>query len=224
MSNRSPKNCIMKHLPTLILCSITMLFAGMRAMAKDDPYKGYDETVYMDMELEENLRTPVVGKTEHAAIKKYMNRLGNDLAKKGYTVDMMRDDEVVLVTIPSDDIFLPNDTLLSPKAPAKLSPVIALLSDPMMMKMVYAVHTDNTGSQTYNMRLSHERNNSIYDWLLDNINEDLIVIPYELGDTDPVMPNDSRTGRHENRRVEFFLIPGPKMITLARKGELKYIL
>ncbi|MDE5690181.1 MAG: hypothetical protein K2I38_05760, partial [Duncaniella sp.] len=72
----------------------------------------------------------------------------------------------------------------------------------------------------YNMRLSHERNNSIYDWMLDNINEDLIVIPYEMGDTDPVAANDTRDGRRENRRVEIFMIPGPKMITLARKGQL----
>lgn len=71
------------------------------------------------------------------------------------------------------------------------------------------------------MYLSHERNNSLYDWLLDNISEDQIVIPYEFGDTEPMVPNDTRDGRAENRRVEFYLIPGPKMITLAHKGLLK---
>ena len=89
------------------------------------------------------------------------------------------------------------------------------------MKIVYAVHTDNTGSVSYNMNLSHERNNSIYDWLLDKINEDLIVIPYEFGDTDPIDTNESRNGRKNNRRLEIFLIPGPKLISLAQKGELK---
>lgn len=192
--------------------------------AKDDnrdPFKGYDETIYMDMELDENLKTPVVGKAEHGAIRSYMTKIGRDLAKRNYIVDQMRNDEVLVVTIPSDDIFLPNDTLMSPTAPAKLSPVIALFSDPMMMKMVYAVHTDNTGSPTYNMQLSHERNNSIYDWLLENISEDQIVIPYEFGDTDPIVPNDSRKGRSKNRRLEIYLIPGPKMISLAQKGLLK---
>ena len=110
---------------------------------------------------------------------------------------------------------------MSPTAPAKLAPVLALFSDPMMMKMVYAVHTDNTGSPSYNMQLSHERNNSIYDWLLENISEDQIVIPYEFGDTDPIASNDTRQGRSENRRLEIFLIPGPKMIRLAQKGLLK---
>jgi len=213
----------MKHLLFTIFCSLAVA-STISSTAKDnsnDPYKGYDETVFMDMDLEANLKTPAVGKAESPAIQKHMNRLGSDLVEKGYTVDLMRNDEVLLITIPSDDLFLPNDTLLSPKAPAKLMPIVSLLSDPMMMKVVYAVHTDNTGSSVYNMSLSHERNNSIYDWLLDNINQDLIVIPYEMGDTDPLLPNDSRTGRKENRRVEIYLIPGPKMITLARKGQLQ---
>lgn len=186
-----------------------------------DPYKGYDETVFMDMGLEENIMSPLVETAEHEAVKSYMTRIGNKLARKKYIVDMMRNDEVVLVTIPTDKLFLPNDTLLSPSAPAKIEPILSVITDPMMMKIVYAVHTDNTGSASYNMNLSHERNNSIYDWMLDKINEDLIVIPYEFGDTDPIDTNESRSGRKNNRRLEIFLIPGPKLISLAQKGELK---
>ncbi|MCM1076444.1 MAG: OmpA family protein [Bacteroides sp.] len=212
----------MKQFLVASIMAIALAGAAPGMSAKDDdPYKGYDETVYMDMELEENIKTPVVGKKEHQAVKAHMVRLGQNLAKRNYIVDMMRDDEVVLVTIPSDDLFQPNDTLLRPTAPAKLSPIISLLTDPYLYKVVYAVHTDNTGSPTYNMRLSHQRNSSIYEWLLENVSEDLIVIPYEFGDTDPLSPNDSREGRKENRRLEIFLIPGPKLITSAQKGTLK---
>lgn len=214
------KSFLLASLIATMLASPT-LTAGAKDNNTKDPYADYDETVFMDMELEENLKTPEVGKAEHDAVKAYMHNLGQSLAKKNYIVDLMRDDEVVLVTIPTDELFLPNDTLLAPGAPSKLAPVVALLSDPMMLKVVYAVHTDNTGSPTYNMRLSHERNSSIYAWLLDHVSEDLIVIPYEYGDTDPLGPNDSRVGRKENRRLEIFLIPGPKLITSARKGQLK---
>lgn len=205
------------------LILLAFFVAIVPSIAKDtyiDPYRGYDETLYMDMELNDNILSPQVGTKEHSAVKHYMNRIAQDLAKR-YTVDMMRNDEVVLITIPADELFMPNDTLLSPSAPDRLIPIVSLLKDPEMMKVVYAIHTDNTGSPTYNMFLSHERNNSIYDWLLDNISEDLIVIPYEFGDTEPLVANDSREGRAENRRVEFYLIPGPKMITLAHKGLLK---
>lgn len=210
----------MKNLIPLILIAFLSLSAAAK---KDytDPYKGYEESVFMDMNLEQNILTPTVGNGEHSAVAAYMKRLGQNLANKGYTVDMMRDDEVVLVTISSDDIFFPNDTLLAPSTPAKFGPIVSTLRDPDMFKVVYAVHTDNTGSSKYNMSLSHKRNNSIYDWLLSQVSEDLIVIPYELGDTDPIEPNDSRNGRAANRRVEIFLIPGPKMIVNAHKGLLK---
>lgn len=214
----------MKRLLQSFVLTSMLLSTASALQAKDkytDPYKGYDETIYMDMDIEQNILTPEVASGEHAAISQYMKNVGHTMAKKGYIVDMMRDDEVVLVTIPTDDLFLPNDTLLSPSAPAKFGPVIALLRDPEMYKVVYAVHTDNTGSAKYNSYLSHERNNSIYDWLLTQVSEDLIVIPYEMGDTDPIEPNDSRNGRAANRRVEIYLIPGPKMITNAHKGLLK---
>ena len=133
----------------------------------------------------------------------------------------MRDDEVALVTVPTDQLFLPNDTLLASEAPSRLSPLTALLKTPDMYKVVYAVHTDNTGSPAYNMELSHRRNNSVYDWLLSQVSEDVIIIPYEMGDTDPVEPNDSRRGRAENRRLEIYLVPGPRLITDAHKGLLR---
>ena len=186
----------MKRLLSLLTLAI-LVIQSTTAGPKDkytDPYKGYEESAFMDMDLEQNIITPAVASSEHQAISRYMKNIGQQLANKGYIVDIMRDDEVVVVTLPTDELFHPNDTLLSP---------------------------DNTGSSQYNMYLSHERNNSVYDWLLGQVSEDLIVIPYEMGDTDPIKPNDSRAGRAANRRVEFFLIPGPKMITLAHKKQLK---
>lgn len=200
-----------------------MISVASTATAKDvftDPYKNYDETIFMDMELNDNILTPNVEKNEHSSVKHYMSRMAQELARR-YTVDLMRNDEVILVTIPTDELFLPNDTLLSTSASTRLTPLMNMLKDPEMYKVVYAIHTDNTGSTQYNMFLSHERNNSLYDWMLNHISEDLIVIPYEFGDTEPISPNNTMDGRAENRRIEFYLIPGPKMITLAHKGMLK---
>lgn len=202
---------------------ITVLFciADMVGAGNNDPYKDYDEAVYMDLDLESNLLLPEVDKKSHTAITTYINRIATDLAKQKYIVDLMRDDEVILVTIPSDELFLPNDTLLSPTAINRLAPIIKLLVPGDMFKVVYGVHTDNTGSEFYNMQLAHKRNGSIYDYLLDTVDEEQIVIPYEYGDTAPIESNNSREGRKSNRRIEFYLIPGPKMITLARSGKLR---
>ncbi|MCM1520279.1 MAG: OmpA family protein [Lachnoclostridium sp.] len=206
----------------IIILSL-MIGLGLSALAKGDytdPYKGYDEVAFMELDLESNLSLPEVSESCHQAITQYINRIATDLAKRKYTVDLLRDDEVILITIPTDDLFFPNDTLLSSSAPAKLQPVIDLLSLPYMYKVVYGVHTDNTGSPFYNMELSHKRNSSIYDYLLDHVSDDQIVIPYEYGDTDPIEPNNTRQGRRDNRRLELYLVPGPKMIEMAHKKTL----
>lgn len=211
----------MNRLLIILICVLSAMTSQAAKEKWVDPYKDYDETRFMDMDFDQNILTPKVGKAEHQAVSRHMTRLGINLANKGYTVDKMRNDEVLVVTIPTDQLFLPNDTLILSSSVGKLAGITSLLRDPDMFKVVYAVHTDNTGSPIYNMELSHWRNNSIYDWFLTNVSEDQIVIPFEMGDTDPVEKNNSRLGRMANRRLEIYLIPGPKMITQAHKGLLK---
>jgi len=213
----------MNMVRSLLLMLLTCMAAPLLLSAKGwtDPYKGYDETVFMEMDLDDNILTPAVPDKEHMAVSRYMKRLGTELARQGFIVDMMREDEVVLVTVPTDKLFLPNDTLMTGEAFKVLTPVLSHLSAPDMFKVVYAVHTDNTGSERYNMELSHARNGAVYDHMLNHVNREIVIIPYEMGDTDPVESNDTREGRAENRRLEIYLIPGPKMITDAHKGLLK---
>lgn len=204
----------MRSLSILLLSVSLFLVPPRAAAASDDPLKDYEESVFMDMELHENINTPAVPKKAHGFVEKKMGELKKRLENKKYNVEMMRDDEVVIVTIPSDRLFLPNDTLLTPEATSILAPLVAEVTpDPLRYKLLYTVHTDNTGSEFYNNLLSQQRNNSIYDWLLPQVSDELIIIPYEMGDTDPVESNDSRLGRAANRRIEFYFVPGPSLIS-----------
>lgn len=189
---------------------------GAAKPAGPDPWENYDEAVFMDMDLDGNIETPRLEKEEKHYVRTYMRRMANDLAKKKYTVDLDRDDEVVVVTIPQEQLFLPNDTLLNPRYARALDPLLACLDDPGMFKLVYVVHSDNTGSESYNMDLSQQRANTIYDLLIERLSEDQVIIPFAMGDSDPVEPNDTRAGRQANRRTEFYFVPGPSMILKAR--------
>lgn len=212
-----------RRMKNKFLLILSCLLAWCSAAAKSDyadPYKDYDEAMFMDLDLESNLSLPEIPKSCVQRVTAYMNQVATDLAKQRYMVDLLRDDEVILVTIPTDELFLPNDTLLSPSAAGRLTPLMKLLKEPLMYKLMYAVHTDNTGSEYYNMQLSHKRNGSVYDYILDAVSEDQIVIPYEFGDTDPIESNESRQGRQANRRLEIFFVPGPRMIELAHKNML----
>ena len=181
----------------------------------------------MDMDYEPNLATPVVPKSDKQAVRNYVKKVASDMMRH-YIIDLMRSDEVFVVSIPTDDLFLPNDTLLSPYAQKRLDPLLKFMSsqDPNMYKIVYSVHTDDTGSTQYQEDLSHARSNSVYDWLMDQIDngvisEDQIIIPYAFGSDDPLQPNDTMKHRAENRRLDVVFIPGPKMIEMAHQGVLK---
>lgn len=194
-------------------------------VATQQQYPGYNEETFMDMDFDPNLLTPEIPVPSRAVVADYIRKTANSL-KSAYTIDLMRDDEVFIVSIPTDEIFLPNDTLLSDYAPKQLDPMLRLMSDPFMYKIVVAVHTDDTGSEHYRDMLSTARLNSIYDWLMDAIDsgllsEDLIIIPFSMASSDPIQLNDTRAHRRENRRIEFYFIPGPKMIELAQKRQLK---
>lgn len=204
-----------------------MIFAiagSASAQSYTDPYKGYNEETFMDMDFEPNLATPVVGAKEKAAVKKAVRKAADSLKGK-YTIDLMRNDEVFIVSIPAEDLFLPNDTLLSDRASRVLSGIIAPMRDPMAYKIVLAMHTDDTGSETYREALSTARLNSVYDWFMQEIesgrlNDRLLIIPFSMSGFMPVVPNDSREHRRENRRLEIYFIPGPSLIKAAHKGLL----
>lgn len=211
----------------LFILAATMLFAaGERAVAQSytDPYKGYNEETFMDMDFEPNLATPVVGAKEKPAVKRAVRKVADTLKSK-YTVDLMRNDEVFIISIPAEDLFLPNDTLLCDRASRILAGITAPMSDPMAYKIVLAMHTDDTGSETYREALSTARLNSVYDWFMQEIesgrlNDTLLIIPFSMAGYMPLAPNDSREHRRENRRLEIYFIPGPSLIKAAHKGLL----
>lgn len=69
----------------IILSAILLLLFSFPLLAKGkyvDPYKGYEESAFMDMDIENNIQTPVVGEGEHQPIVKHMRRIGDSLAKK----------------------------------------------------------------------------------------------------------------------------------------------
>lgn len=212
-----------KRISALFVAAFTAVTVAFAAKPPEgpDPWVNYDEAIFMDMDLDANIETPELQKSEKLPVRKYMRKLADRLARQNYQVELDRDDEVMVVVIPLDRIFQPNDTLLAPSFQTQFTPLLAYMKDPGMFKVVYSIHSDNTGSERYNYDLSQKRVNSVYDWMLDKINEDLIVIPYALGDTDPVASNNTMDGRRTNRRMEIYFIPGPDMIVKARSGKFK---
>lgn len=207
--------------------ALTAAFATATAQAPQagaDPYASFAEDVYMDMEFEPNLATPDVPERARPALRKHV-RAEAQKYKNQFQVDLMRDGEVMIFSIPTDDLFLPNDTMLSKYSDRILPKVLPLLNDPYRYKIVVTMNTDNTGSDIYRENLSQARLNSVYDWFIDKIesgvvSEDLIIIPFSMASEDALEENDTRAHRRLNRRLDIYFVPGPKLIQAADSGQL----
>ena len=63
-------------------------------------------------------------------------------------------------------------------------------------------HTDSTGTDSYNQRLSERRAASVADYLIDQGVPASMITVWGFGETRPRSSNDTAEGRQLNRRVE----------------------
>ncbi len=173
-----------------------------------------------DLSLDENLDMPQIHNDKQAAkVQDYQYDVAVKLKKQNFDVELMRDNEVIVVTIPAGQLFGPNDTILSNLGKTSLKPMLQYLQNPGFYKMLLVMHSDNTGSDAYTLELTRSRVNAVFDWFEDNGTVEFVV-PYALGDTDPLVDNNSMVNRKRNRRLEIYLVPDNVMINQAKKGKI----
>lgn len=177
-------------------------------------------TDIFDLDMDENISTPKVGGKQHEAIKDYMRSVATSFYKKGYKVETMRGGEVVIITIPTDEMFQPNDSALIQSASGLLKPLVPYVNDNGKFKTLIAIHSDDTGSEAHQQQLTEGRITAVYDWFDNNARDSSQLVGYPMGGGDPIAPNNSRLNRHANRRMEVYLIPEKGLIQLAKSGKL----
>ncbi|HEX9426130.1 MAG TPA: OmpA family protein, partial [Pyrinomonadaceae bacterium] len=104
--------------------------------------------------------------------------------------------------------FRVNSAVLSPEAKQKLDELAAKTSSARGFMIEVAGHTDATGSEAKNFRLSRQRAEAVIQYLAVNHKIPLrrFVTPMGYGKTDAVADNTTAEGRAQNRRVEVKMI------------------
>ncbi len=74
------------------------------------------------------------------------------------------------------------------------------------MRIELAGHTDNTGDDEFNMNLSQERADAVYDYLVNKGIDESRLLSVGFGETQPIDTNDTEQGREQNRRTEFKIL------------------
>lgn len=100
-----------------------------------------------------------------------------------------------------------NSSLLKEESYVELHTLAELMRRNPSLHIELSAHTDDVGSDSYNLRLSTRRGQAAIDYLVneEHISPDrLKTIGY--GETRPLVPNDSDENRAINRRVEFVVL------------------
>ena len=163
--------------------------------------------------IEENLEIPELSNKEAIRVRGIQKTEAERLkATKGFKIEMMRNNEVIRVTIPASSLFAPNDTSLHVNADAMLRPLLQCLRTPDYYHVLLVMHSDNTGNDAYTYELTTQRVLAVFDWLDRNGAITDFVVPYAAGSHEPLVPNNSVENRSKNRRLEIYLIPAEAML------------
>ncbi|MBO7317391.1 MAG: OmpA family protein [Bacteroidales bacterium] len=166
-----------------------------------------------ELTVDENLLIPEIDKKKKQKVCKLQAAEVQRLSKtKGLQVELMRDDEVIHITIAASLLFAPNETTLLDSSDALLRSILPCLRVPDYYHVLLVMHSDNTGNESYNYALTTDRVSAIYDWLELNGGCVEYVVPYAAGCYEPIADNNTIVGRAQNRRLEIYLIPAEEMI------------
>ena len=77
-------------------------------------------------------------------------------------------------------------------------------------------HTDDKGSQTYNVDLSRRRAAAVGSYLVSRGVPSARISTSGRGESEPIAPNDTEADRQKNRRVEVAISAGDEMKAQAK--------
>lgn len=95
---------------------------------------------------------------------------------------------------------------LRPESGPELDRLVTTLNENPKMTIEVRGHTDNTGSNEINNKLSQDRADAVREYFISKGIEPDRVGSKGFGETKPIATNDTEAGRQQNRRVEFVII------------------
>jgi outer membrane protein OmpA-like peptidoglycan-associated protein len=107
----------------------------------------------------------------------------------------------------SDKIyFAHNSAVLLPVSYPILDAVLRVFEDNPALHVRIEGHTDDQGSDEFNLKLSDGRAQTVARYLIARGVEPKRIVAVGFGERQPIAENTTESGRAQNRRVEFFIL------------------
>jgi len=158
----------------------------------------------------------VVGGAAGAIIGHQMDMQAKELEQNIPGAKVQRVGEGIAVLFDSGLLFDVDSDVIKGDARSNLDALAASLAKYPKSDLMIVGHTDDTGTDSYNMGLSKRRAASAKNYLrAHGVTRGIKSLG--RGESEPIAANDSAEGRQQNRRVEVAIYASDKMVADAEK-------
>lgn len=156
--------------------------------------------------------------TEGAEYALYVSKPGYVYKSLSFNYSVVEDFEPIVVdielekirkgsTVVLNNIFFDVDKYeLKDKSRAELAKIVRFMTSNPSVRIEVSGHTDNLGTNDYNLVLSEKRAQAVTKYLIESGINRARIVPKGYGASMPVGDNSSEQGRQLNRRIEFKVI------------------
>lgn len=126
--------------------------------------------------------------------------------ENGNIISLIKSEKGAIFTLRNIYFEFDSATLL-PNSYPDLQRLITYLLQNAAIKISISGHTDNMGSDAYNLALSTQRARAVYNYLIENGIHANRLSFVGKGAEYPISENETEQGRSKNRRIEFEILP-----------------
>ncbi|MCW3105020.1 MAG: OmpA family protein [Bacteroidetes bacterium] len=161
-----------------------------------------------------------IGGAAGSAIGLYMDKQAHDIQRDVKGAKVERVGEGIRITFDSGIMFDVNSYQLKEEAKTNIKELAKILQKYDDTNVLIEGHTDASGSDELNMKLSEQRADAVADYakMLGVAGARMAIKGY--GETQPVADNDSEAGKAKNRRVEIGIMANKKLKKAAKRGDI----
>lgn len=150
-----------------------------------------------------------IGALAGAAVGDYMDKQEKELREElsGSGVEVVREGDNIRLVMPSNITFATNQSYISSGFYPTLDDIAKVMKKYQKTYLSITGHTDNTGTNSYNQTLSEQRAQSVKSYL---VNQQVLagrISTQGMGESQPLVSNNSAANRALNRRVEIHIVP-----------------
>jgi outer membrane protein OmpA-like peptidoglycan-associated protein len=152
-----------------------------------------------------------------AIIGHYMDKQAEEIQRDIEGAKVERVGEGIKITFDSGILFDVDKATLKPEAQANLNKLATILNKYPDTNILIEGHTDASGSEEYNLRLSQSRSQSVANYVAGLGVNPARFTTMGYGESQPIATNETAEGKQQNRRVELAIMANEKLKKAAEQ-------